>query len=217
LKKNIWYEYNSYDKKVCFYEVETMQIVLASQSPRRSELLKQLGLNFIIRTSDIDESNSMGLEASELVQHLAFEKARVVAEELKLESDFIVIGADTVVVNKGNILGKPKDKQDAFNMLKSLSGEWHEVMTGIAVIDANSFRYDKSVEITRVKMKDLDDETINAYINSGEPLDKAGAYGIQGLGAVLVEKIEGCYFNVVGLPISKLSDILRNYGVYVLK
>lgn len=114
-------------------------------------------------------------------------------------------------------MGKPRDKQDAFNMLKGLSGSWHEVMTGIAVIDANSFKYDKCVEITRVKMKELKDETINAYINSGEPLDKAGAYGIQGLGAVLIDRIEGCYFNVVGLPISKLSDILKNYGVYVLE
>ncbi|AEV67786.1 Maf family protein [Acetivibrio clariflavus] len=194
-----------------------MQIILASQSPRRSELLKQLGLNFQIRIADIDESNSMGLKASELVQYLAFEKAKAVAEDSSLDRDSIVIGADTVVVKDGAILGKPRDKQEAFNMLKSLNGSWHEVMTGIAVIDANSFKYDKCVEITRVKMKELKDETINAYINSGEPLDKAGAYGIQGLGAVLVDRIEGCYFNVVGLPISKLSDILKNYGVYVLK
>ncbi|WP_027622708.1 Maf family protein [Acetivibrio clariflavus] len=194
-----------------------MQIILASQSPRRSELLKQLGLNFQIRIADIDESNSMGLKASELVQYLAFEKAKAVAEDSSLDRDSIVIGADTVVVKDGAILGKPRDKQEAFNMLKSLNGSWHEVMTGIAVIDANSFKYDKCVEITRVKMKELKDETIIAYINSGEPLDKAGAYGIQGLGAVLVDRIEGCYFNVVGLPISKLSDILKNYGVYVLK
>lgn len=194
-----------------------MQIILASQSPRRSELLKQLGLDFIIKTSDIDESNSLGLKASELVQHLAFEKARVIAEDSSLDKNSIVIGADTVVVREDNILGKPRDKQEAFNMLKSLSGGWHEVMTGIAVIDVNSFRYDKSVAITRVKMKELEDVTINSYINSKEPLDKAGAYGIQGLGAVLIDKIEGCYFNVVGLPISKLSDILRNYGVHVLE
>jgi len=197
--------------------VEMMQIILASQSPRRSELLKQLGLNFQIRIANIDESNSMGLKASELVQYLAFEKAKAVAENSSLDRDSIVIGADTVVVKDGAILGKPRDKQDAFNMLKGLSGSWHEVMTGIAVIDANSFKYDKCVEITRVKMKELKDETINAYINSGEPLDKAGAYGIQGLGAVLIDRIEGCYFNVVGLPISKLSDILKNYGVYVLE
>jgi len=197
--------------------VEMMQIILASQSPRRSELLKQLGLNFQIRIANIDESNSMGLKASELVQYLAFEKAKAVAENSSLDRDSIVIGADTVVVKDGAILGKPRDKQDAFNMLKGLSGSWHEVMTGIAVIDANSFKYDKCVEITRVKMKELKDETINAYINSGEPLDKAGAYGIQGLGAVLIDRIEGCYFNVVGLPISQLSDILKKYGVYVLE
>ncbi len=194
-----------------------MQIVLASQSPRRSELLKQLGLDFVIKTSDVDESNSRGLKASELVQYLAFEKARVIAEDSSLNRETIVIGADTVVVREGSILGKPRDREDAFNMLKRLSGNWHEVMTGVAVIDINSFRYDKSIETTRVKMKELKDETINAYIDSGEPLDKAGAYGIQGLGAVLIDRIEGCYFNVVGLPISKLCDTLRNYGVYVLK
>lgn len=194
-----------------------MQIVLASQSPRRSELLKQLGLNFVIKTSDVDESNSMGLKASELVKYLAFEKAKVIAEDSSLNRETIVIGADTVVVKEGAILGKPRDREDAFNMLKSLSGSWHEVMTGVAVIDINSFRYDKIIETTRVKMKELNDETINAYIDSGEPLDKAGAYGIQGLGAVLIDRIEGCYFNVVGLPISKLCDTLRSYGVYVLK
>lgn len=194
-----------------------MQIVLASQSPRRSELLKQLGLNFVVRTADIDESNSMGLKASELVGYLAFEKARVIAEDSSLNKASIVIGADTVVVRQGTILGKPGDREDAFSMLKSLSGSWHEVMTGVAIIDVNSLKYDKILEITRVKMKALTNATINAYIDSGEPLDKAGAYGIQGLGAVLIDRIEGCYFNVVGLPISKLSDILKNYGVYILK
>lgn len=198
-----------------------MQIVLASQSPRRSELLKQLGLDFIVKTSDIDESNSMGLEAAELVLYLASEKARIVAAQIAGDSrfgeKFIVIGADTVVVREGVILGKPKDWNDAFYMLKSLQGSWHDVMTGIAVIDVQNSKYTKSVEVTHVKMKELDDQTIRAYIDTGESLDKAGAYGIQGLGAVLVERIDGCYFNVVGLPISKLSDILKNYGVYVLK
>jgi len=201
--------------------VAMMQIVLASQSPRRSELLKQLGLDFIVKTSDLDESNSVGLEASELVMHLAHEKAKIVASEIAEESgsskEFMVIGADTVVVRDGVILGKPEDSDDAFNMLKSLQGRWHEVMTGIAVIDMQNSKFTKGIEVTRVKMKELDDEALRSYINTGEPVDKAGAYGIQGLGAVLVERIEGCYFNVVGLPISKLSDILKNYGVHVLK
>lgn len=198
-----------------------MQIILASQSPRRSELLKQLGLEFIVRTSDLDESNSRGMEATELVLHLAFEKARYVAEQMARDSrddeKSIVIGADTVVVREGIILGKPKDEKDAFNMLKTLRGNWHDVITGIAVMDVQNSKYTKSVEVTHVKMKEYDDDTIKGYISTGEPLDKAGAYGIQGLGAVLVEKIDGCYFNVVGLPISKLSDILKNYGIYVLK
>ncbi|MFZ5990081.1 MAG: Maf family protein [Bacillota bacterium] len=195
-----------------------VQIVLASASPRRSELLKQIGLNFKVVTSNIDENNRMNLSAVELVQHLAYEKAFDVAKRMNKnfnDAKCLVIGADTVVVKDG-ILGKPKDSEDAFKMLKQLQGGWHKVITGIAVIDALDLNGAKSYEVTDVKMKTLSDDAIYSYIDSKEPMDKAGAYGIQGLGAVLVEKIDGCYFNVVGLPIAKLSDLLRDFGVFVL-
>lgn len=196
-----------------------IRIVLASASPRRSELLRQIGLDFEVVPSDIDESNKEDLKADELVQHLAYEKAldvaRKVADRDNGRNRYLVIGADTVVVRDG-ILGKPEDRNDAFSMLKHLSGNWHEVMTGISLVDTADLRSAKSVEITRVKMKELSNETILAYVDSKEPMDKAGAYGIQRKGAMLVERIEGCYFNVVGLPLARLSDLLKGFGVSVL-
>lgn len=196
-----------------------IRIVLASASPRRSELLRQIGLGFEVVTSDIDESNKMNLSADELVKHLAYEKALHVAQKVaqrgKDPNRCLVIGADTIVV-KDSILGKPGDRDEAVRMLKTLSGNWHEVMTGIAVIDTKDFRNVKSFETTRVKLKELSDDTILAYVNSKEPMDKAGAYGIQGKGALLVERIEGCYFNVVGLPLARLADLLKSLGVSVL-
>ncbi|HOM01812.1 MAG TPA: Maf family protein [Acetivibrio sp.] len=195
-----------------------IRIVLASASPRRSELLRQLGLEFEVVLSDIDESNKENLKADELVQHLAYKKALDVAKKLESRDSgknrYLVIGADTVVVKDG-ILGKPKDRDDAVRMLKHLSGSWHEVMTGIAIIDTKDFKSEKSVEVTKVKMKELSDDTVLAYVDSKEPMDKAGAYGIQEKGAILVERIEGCYFNVVGLPLARLSDLLKGFGVSV--
>ncbi|ABN51328.1 MAG TPA: septum formation inhibitor Maf [Hungateiclostridium thermocellum] len=197
-----------------------VKIVLASGSPRRSELLKQIGLDFEIVLSDIDESNEENLKANELVQHLAYKKAYDVAKKVANRENgkerYLVVGADTVVV-KDRIMGKPKDRDDAVRMLKHLSGSWHEVMTGIALIDTKDFRSVTSVEITKVKMKELTDDTILAYVDTKEPMDKAGAYGIQEKGAILVERIEGCYFNVVGLPLGRLSDLLKDFGVSVLK
>lgn len=194
------------------------KIILASASPRRKELLKQICLEFSVVIPDIDETNTMNLSAGELVKHLAYEKALNVAdkvsENMGIESK-IVIGADTVVVKDG-ILGKPMDRDEAFKMLKTLQGHWHDVITGLAVLDTVTNKCFKVFETTHVKMKMLSDYKINAYIDSGESLDKAGAYGIQGLGAVLVEKIEGCYFNVVGLPLARLSDVLGNFDVEVL-
>jgi septum formation protein len=189
------------------------KLILASSSPRRFELLKQIGLDFEVYPADINETIVPGLLATEFVQNLSLEKASYTAKKLK--GDFIVIGADTVVM-KNVILGKPDDEQQAFEMLKSLSGNWHEVLTGITVYDVGSSKYISNYEITRVKMKNFSKETINSYIKTGEPFDKAGAYGIQGIGALLVEKIEGCYFNVVGLPLSKLSSMLEEFGLKIL-
>ena len=130
----------------------------------------------------------------------------------------IVIGADTIVVNENYILGKPKDEAEAQLMLKSLSGKKHQVLTGFAIVDGtNTDNYFTQVEITNVKFRSLRDKEIKAYVRSKEPLDKAGAYGIQGLGALLIEEIEGCYFNVVGLPLSKIALGLEKFGVEVWK
>lgn len=189
------------------------EIILASASPRRVELLKQVKLDFKAVPSNFDETINEILSIKDLVQSLAYGKANDIAKKLK--SDSLVIGADTVVVKDG-ILGKPNNEGHAYSMLKMLQGEWHEVVTGIAVIDSSSQKFVLGYELTRVKMKQLSDDIINSYIKTGEPMDKAGSYGIQGLGALLVERIEGCYFNVVGLPLLKLSNILEEFGVKIL-
>lgn len=196
-----------------------IKIVLASSSPRRSQLLTQIGLNFEVIEPDIDETDGINLEASQLVKFLAYEKAHFVAKNIsknfQKDEKCLVIGADTIV-KKERILGKPQNSQEAFEMLKHIQGSWHKVLTGIAVIDAATMKGTSDFEITDVKMKELTDSTIKAYIDTKEPLDKAGAYGIQGLGSIFVEKINGCYFNVVGLPLAKLDTLLRKFGVSIV-
>lgn len=195
------------------------KIILASASPRRSEILKNIGLQFDVVVSDADEKSiSPDCGAELYVQELALLKAAAVAKKTELKKDQIVISADTVVVLDGKILGKPTDRQDAANMLQMLSGREHSVITGICVLRLkDAFSVCDSV-VTRVKFKDLSSELIDLYIDTNEPMDKAGAYGIQGRGALLCEKIDGDYFNVVGLPVSKLCDILRNdFGIELLK
>ncbi|NMB33689.1 MAG: septum formation inhibitor Maf [Clostridium sp.] len=195
-----------------------IQIVLASASPRRSKLLEQIGLDFKIIPPKIKESIDDALTVPELVQELAYKKALNIANISKQKSPrdrCLIIGADTVVVKNG-ILGKPKNEREAFNMLKLLNGDWHKVLTGIAIVDTKDFKCIKSFETTHVKMKLMSDDTLLAYVDSKEPMDKAGAYGIQGRGAVLVERVEGCYFNVVGLPLAQLVEMLNRFGVSVL-
>ena len=189
------------------------EIVLASASPRRSRLLNQIGLDFKVIPSGIDEEANPDLGAEEFVQELAFDKASHVAE--KLDTDALVIGADTIVV-KDKILGKPRDEKEAYNMLKTLQESWHSVVTGVSVVDSGTMEHAEGYEKTRVKLRSLTDDEIYSYIRSGECLDKAGSYGIQGIGAVLVERIEGCYFNVVGLPIMRLCTMLEKFGVNIL-
>lgn len=184
-----------------------MKIVLASKSPRRKELLSNLGLDFEIVESNFEEY-STEMEPYKYVMDLSFNKSMNVARHLK--EDAVVIGADTVVVFDGTILGKPKDRNEAYNMLKSLSGKFHTVYTGVTIVRTTDMKYIKDFEVTKVWIKKLEDDLILRYINKGECDDKAGAYAIQGFGALIVEKIEGDYFNVVGLPLSKLSDILKN-------
>ncbi len=182
-------------------------IVLASQSPRRRELLGRIFQDFIVRCDTAEELKIPGENPEEMVQRLALAKANNVAAEC--EGNAVVIGADTVVVLDGMVLGKPKDEEEAFRMLDMLSGREHTVFTGVAVLDTESGRWETFVEGTKVRFSTMSEAEIRAYIASGEPMDKAGAYGIQDLGSLFIEGIEGDYFNVVGLPICKLGKLLK--------
>ena len=189
-----------------------MKIVLASGSPRRRELLKSLGLEFEVYKPDVDESIIDGESPSELCERLSRLKAQAGAEKFP---DALVIAADTIVVIDDLILGKPKDRDDAFNMLKRLQGKWHEVITGITVcMKQKILSHD---EHTRVKFRELSDSEIRAYVSTGECDDKAGAYAVQGYGSLLVERIEGDYFNVVGLPLCRLGMMLSVFGIRLLE
>jgi septum formation protein len=188
-------------------------IILASGSPRRRELLTGLGLPFKVQPSSGDESVPVGISPREMVEMLAIRKAESVSRE---HDQGIVIGSDTIVVIDNEVLGKPKDQADAFNMLSKLQGRTHIVFTGLAVVDASNGRSKVAYSSTEVTIKPLSEEQITRYIATGEPNDKAGSYAIQGLGATLVEKINGDYFTVVGLPVGLLSDMLSEFGVHVI-
>jgi len=189
-------------------------IILASQSPRRSQLLEQINIPFTVQVSEVEEHiDSIEGTPEHKAQQLALMKARDVASKHK---EGIIIGADTIVVLDDSIMGKPSDENEAFLMLKRLNGRQHRVITGLAVIDAATGLTRLDYEETLVSFKKVSDETIQNYISTGEPFGKAGAYGIQGIGAVLVEKIDGCYSNVVGLPLSKLCSMLEEFKIFVL-
>ncbi|OGH96049.1 MAG: septum formation protein Maf [Candidatus Melainabacteria bacterium GWF2_32_7] len=190
------------------------KIILASASPRRKELLKLIGLDFEVIPSDVEENIENQFFSPELIENLAVEKAADVAE--KIGYDAIVIGSDTVVVINNKILGKPKDKKDAFNMLKLLSGKTHRVISAIAVIDTETGKTLKDFVVSDVIFKQLSDEEINAYIETGEPMDKAGAYAIQGFAGMFVKSINGCYSNIVGISVFKLAEMLKELGVKLL-
>lgn len=190
------------------------KIILASASPRRKEILKITGLKFSVCVSDYEEDLSLKLNPRELARFLSRKKAETIAHKYK---DTIIIAADTFIVFKNKLLGKPHVDREAEKMLKMLNGKAHSVITGFTIIDTDSGKkLSRSVE-TKVYFKKLSPEEIRAYVRSKEPLDKAGAYAIQGLGAVFIEKIEGDYFNVVGLPLCALVECLREFGVNVLK
>jgi septum formation protein len=193
--------------------MQEKRLVLASGSPRRKELLAGLGLCFEVITSDVDESIAPGTDPAEAVQELAYRKALSVANTL---SGGLVLGADTVVALDGQILGKPADAQEAKRMLAMLSGRTHNVYTGIALIEAGTNRAVRDVKETQVVMKELTPEEIDAYVATGEPLDKAGAYGIQGLASTFITDIHGDYFAVVGLPLHLTARHLAAFGLDVL-
>ncbi|MGI5881487.1 MAG: Maf family protein [Dethiobacteria bacterium] len=180
------------------------KLILASASPRRAQLLAQIGLKFLVVKSDFLETE-VCCEGD--VESMALGKARRVARDFPGR---FVLGADTAVFCGEKVLGKPGDSREAVEMLKSLSGRVHSVVTGFALIKDN--REITGREKTFVKMCSLGDEEIAAYVSSGEPMDKAGAYGIQGRGAIFVESIEGCFFNVVGLPLARLALVLKLEG-----
>lgn len=187
------------------------EIILASASPRRKELLKNMGLGFNVVVSDADESAvSEDVPPHIYVQELALMKASAVAKKVIEKKDALIISADTIVVDEGRILGKPADENDAFLMLKGLSGKTHSVYTGYCVMSMKNAYTVCGREKTEVEFKALTDEKIRRYIATGEPMDKAGAYGIQGLGAMLIKGIKGDYFNVVGLPVAALAETLEN-------
>ncbi|GIO34742.1 MULTISPECIES: Maf family protein [Paenibacillus] len=193
------------------------RVVLASTSPRRQELIASLHIPYEIHPSHADEHTPTDWTPDQIVEGLSLRKAKAVYEQIGGPSeDAVIVGSDTIVVLGDQVLGKPADDADAFRMLKSLQGRIHQVYTGVACIDAATGQSLVRHKMTRVVMKELTDAKIEAYIRSGEPRDKAGAYGIQGLGSTLVESIEGCYFTVVGLPVSLLSDMLSEFGIDVL-
>ena len=184
-----------------------MNLILASQSPRRRELLGLTGLPFVVRAADIDETMDSGRAPFEEVARVS----RLKALAVERERDDVVIAADTIVVCGGTVLGKPKDEADAFRILSLLSGRDHEVMTGMTVVRGDEIV--THTEVTRIHFRELHPEEIRAYIASGEPMDKAGAYGIQGGAALFADQMEGDYYNVMGLPVCRLAMILRSLGL----
>lgn len=193
-----------------------MKIYLASRSPRRAELLQQIGMDFIVLPSDIDESILPGEQASAYVVRLAHAKA-IACQQYLMVSDLPsrpILAADTTVCVDDEILGKPETEAEAYAMLKLMSGRWHEVHTALALATGQDIA--TRLSTTRVEMAVLSEAEIKAYIASGEPFDKAGAYGIQGLAGVFIRRIEGSYSGVMGLPIYEIATLLKQVGMPVL-
>jgi septum formation protein len=198
-----------------------MKLILASSSPRRAEILRNAGIEIEVCVIPVDESLRAGETHDDYIQRLALAKARAAADAQRDRHDELwVVGADTIILAGGEILTKPASADEARSMLRRLSGTWHEVHTGLALLrrpSADSLRAgsaDERVveEITRVQLAPLSESDLDAYLATGEWADKAGAYGIQGVGGRYVTRIEGCYFNVVGMPIGRLWILLRKFG-----
>ena len=187
-----------------------MKLILASASPRRAEILRNAGFEFDVHPAHVDETRLPGESPEDYVRRLADAKARSAAEQIgRKHTRAIIIGADTAVVVAGKLLGKPNGVEDAKRMLRLLSGRTHEVLTGVAALRVPEGSSALHVETTRVTFLELSDSDIENYVATGEPFDKAGAYGIQGIGGKFVREIEGCYFNVMGLPLSRVWSLVR--------
>ena len=189
-----------------------MDIILASGSPRRSELMKQVGFDFKVSTCNTNESYDEGMTPSEIVMELSLRKADAVFDKEMPEKDTVVVAADTIVAIDNEILGKPKDRNDAIRMLSELSGKKHQVYTGVTLYYyvAGRVFIENFADCADVYFRELSQDTIISYVDSWEHMDKAGAYGIQGLGAILVDKIDGDYYTIVGLPIAKVYHSIKN-------
>lgn len=192
-----------------------MKVILASKSPRRVEILEKIVKEFEVVQSNFDENTiDFKGDIAKYVKDLSRNKAIEVSKRLNEPS--IVIAADTVVFQNGKVLEKPKNEEDAFSMLSSLSGNTHKVYSGICLINTYDDTVVTDCDCTEVRFSELNPRQIRNYINSGEPMDKAGAYGIQGLGGAFVEGIKGCYYNVMGLPLNKLYKALEDYDITIL-
>jgi septum formation protein len=189
---------------------KTMKLILASASPRRAEILRNAGLQFSVLSSAVDETTMPGETPQELVRRLALAKAELVAA--RAVGPAIVVAADTVVALEAAILGKPRTSEDARQMLEKLSGRTHSVITGVALIRLPDAERREFSEATQVHFASISKEEIAKYLSSGEPYDKAGSYAIQGLGGRYIPRIDGCYFNVVGLPLARLCKELTELG-----
>ncbi len=188
----------------------SVSLVLASGSTGRQELLRRTGAPFTVDPSRVDESTDAA-SVEEHVQTLALRKARAVSAR---HPEAVVIGADTVAELDGTIIGKPGSADEARSMLRILSGRYHRLLSGLAVVAPDGRAY-CGLEVTNVHMRELSDEEIDAYVESGEPLDKSGCYEIQGLGAAIIDRIEGDFANVVGLPMAHLAGVLKTFGVTI--
>jgi septum formation protein len=190
------------------------KIILASESPRRQEILKLTGLKFSVSASAYEEDLDLPLRPRELARYLSRKKAEAVANKY---SNAIIIAADTFIVFKDRLLGKPRNDKDAGKMLRMLNGKSHSVITGFTIIDTGSNKTLSRSVSTMVYFKKLGRKDISSYVRTKEPMDKAGAYAIQGLGAMFIDKIKGDFFNVMGLPLCALIESLRKFGVYGLR
>lgn len=186
------------------------KIVLASASPRRKELLENIGLDFQVIPADIEEN----VDKISDIEEVALDKVMAVAKKISFPA--IIIGSDTVVTVNNKILGKPQSRSDAFNMLKLLSNKTHYVVSAIAIYDTETERTLKTSVKSEVTFRKLSDEEIQSYINTDEPMDKAGAYAIQGKASVFIKEMKGCYSNIVGISLYKLAEMLKKFGIKVL-
>jgi septum formation protein len=204
---------NLYERTGVLCYVFAVKLILASSSPRRAEVLRDAGFMFEVRPANVDETRLPQEDAEDYVRRVAQAKANAITDPARAAGErAIVIAADTIVLAEGQILGKPKHADDARRMLRLFSGKTHEVLTALCVINIPTAKESLQVEKTRVEFLNMSDQEIENYIKTGEPFDKAGAYGIQGIAGRFATRIEGCYFNVLGLPLSRLWTTLQSLG-----